>query len=781
MPEPLISPSEAPTVLTSLKEPGRVVVFTGPKEGVGKSTVCLNLALAWAGSQNRKVVIVHMDPLCRDDVSYSLGSPNPPSLASMSQLVGENPTGGLGRLLKGRIPISQWGVGLLPLASSRKEFLTLAPNVVVKILGSLAESYDLFLDVDPFFPMQIFSYDLADLVYWICLPQRSHFTATYALFNEIKALHFPLDKFEIVVNQANLPGALAPKEVGGFFRGMQKNVLAYMPWEDLIPEYANTQKILVVEQLQSDWVKALRVLLGRTMELKPSVKHWESFLQSEEFSASAGLLWKPSAAAAPADASARPTSKAATAAALGPIPEFWDELKGKVHKLVVAAMETERIRISEDPKQNEDNRSKVGAIIENLLQREQNLSLSRGQREQFVVELVDEILGYGPLQALLRDPTVNEIMVNAFDKIYIEQKGQLVLLPMRFRNDEQVVQVIKRIVAPVGRRIDESVPLVDARLKDGSRVNAIIAPLAVSGPTLTIRRFSAKPFTHQQLIGFGACTAGFIEFLRAAVIVKKNLLISGGTGTGKTTFLNMLSNFIPDGERIITVEDTAELRLLAEHWIRLESRPPNIEGKGEITIRDLIKNCLRMRPDRIIVGECRGGEALDMLQAMNTGHEGSLATLHANTPDDAISRLSAMCLMAGTDLPMNVLIDMISSAVNVFIQITRFADGKRRVTYITECVGRDGVKILTKDIFRFVQTAMDDKGVSYGYFTACDYVPRFFEEIRLKGLPIPKEAFDSERTKKKKGLPNAIDDMLKAGLQVPDDAEAIAFGAGGVH
>ncbi|MDE2512115.1 MAG: CpaF family protein [Elusimicrobia bacterium] len=559
---------------------------------------------------------------------------------------------------------------------------------------------------------------------------------------------------------------------------MQKTVLAYMPWEDLIPEYANTQKILVVEQLQSDWVKSLRVLLGRTMEVKATAKHWESSMEAEEFGASADLLWKPSAsAAAPAAEKGTTISTAPT----GPIPEFWDELKGKMHKLVVGAMETERIRISEDPKLNEENRSKVGQIIENLLQRESNLALSRTQREQFVTELVDEILGLGPLQALLRDPSINEIMVNAFDKIYIEQKGQLVLLPMRFRNDEQVVQVIKRIVAPVGRRIDESVPLVDARLKDGSRVNAIIAPLAVSGPTLTIRRFSAKPFTHKQLIGFGACTEGFIEFLRAAVIIKKNILISGGTGTGKTTFLNMLSNFIPDGERIITVEDTAELRLLAEHWIRLESRPPNIEGKGEITIRDLIKNCLRMRPDRIIVGECRGGESLDMLQAMNTGHEGSLATLHANTPSDAISRLSAMCLMAGTDLPMNVLIDMISSAVNLFIQITRFADGKRRVTYITECVGRDGVRILTKDIFRFVQTWMDEKGTSYGYFTACDYVPRFYEEIKLKGLPIPKEAFMSERTKKKNGLPNAIDDMLKAGLPVPDDAEAVAFahGSGG--
>jgi|CXWL01.1.fsa_nt_gi pilus assembly protein CpaF len=760
-----------------MAEPGRVVVFTGPKEGVGKTTTCLNLALAWAGSQNRKVVIVHMDPMCRNDLSFVLGV-NPPTLASMVSLVGENPTGGLGRLLKGRIPISQWGVGLLPLAANRAEFQKLSPNMVVKILGSLAESYDLFLDVDPFFPLQIFSFDLADLIYWTCLPQRSHFEATYALFNEIKALHFALDKFEVIVNQANLPGALAPKEVDRFFNAIQKRVLAYMPWEDLIPEYANTQKILVVEQLQSDWVKSLRILLGRMMEITPTVKNWETSIASDEFSSAADILWKPTAAPA---AAAETVKAAATTIkkSQGPLPEFWDELKSKMHKLVVSAMETERIRISDDANANQENHAKVAQIIDNLLHREQSLSLSRAQREQFTGELVDEILGLGPLQQLLRDPSVNEIMVNGYDKIYIEQKGQLILLPMRFRNDEQVVQVIKRIVAPVGRRIDESVPLVDARLKDGSRVNAIIAPLAISGPTLTIRRFSAKPFTHDQLIKFGSTTSSVVDLLRAAVIVKKNILISGGTGTGKTTFLNMLSNFIPNDERIITVEDTAELRLLAEHWIRLESRPPNIEGKGEITIRDLIKNCLRMRPDRIVVGECRGGESLDMLQAMNTGHEGSLATLHANTPADAISRLSAMCLMAGTDLPMNVLIEMISSAVNLFIQITRFADGKRRTTYVTECVGRDGTKILTRDIFRFIQTSMDEKGNSYGYFTACDYVPRFFEEIKLKGLTIPKEAFMSERTKKKHGLPNAIDEMIRAGLTVPDDAEAVAMSQGG--
>ncbi|HAM35548.1 MAG TPA: hypothetical protein DEB40_01950 [Elusimicrobia bacterium] len=734
-----------------VKEPSRVLVFTGPKEGVGKSTLCLNLALAWAGSQNRKVLIVHMDPLCRNDAGFMLGV-NPPTLASMVHLVGDNPSG-LGKLLKGRIPITQWGVGLLPLAAKRQEILNISPQIVAKILGSLAESYDLFLDVDPFFPMQVFSFDLADLVFWNCLPQRAHFEATYNMFQEIKGLHFPLEKFEVIVNEANLPGALAPKEVDRFFAAMQKKVLAYMPWEDLLPEYSNTQRILVVENLQSDWVKTLRIILGRTMEVQPTAKHWESFMSSEEFGEGADFLWKRQGGAEGDGAAARARSagsRTAAAATASGVPEFWDELKSKMHKMVVAAMETERIRISDDAAQNDENRKKVSTIIENLLQKEAHLPLSRAQREQFTGELVDEILGLGPLQALMRDASINEIMVNSYDRIYIERGGKLVLLPARFRNDEQVIQVIKRIVAPIGRRIDESVPLVDARLKDGSRVNAIIAPLAVSGPTLTIRRFSAKPFNHKQLIGFGACTPEMIEFLKSCVALRKNVIISGGTGTGKTTFLNMLSNFIPEEERIITVEDTAELKLMQEHWVRLESRPPNIEGKGEITIRDLVKNCLRMRPDRIVVGECRGAEALDMLQAMNTGHEGSLATIHANTPSDTISRLSAMCLMAGMELPMSVLIDMIASAIHLIVQLTRFSDGKRRVTYITEITGREGVEVHTRDIFRFQQVSVDEQGRSIGYFSAQDYVPTFHDEFRLKGLAVPRELYESEEAKKRK-------------------------------
>ncbi len=739
--------SPAPTESgRSAREPCRVVAFTGPKEGVGKSTIALNLALAWAGSQNRKVIIVQMDPLCRTDLGFLLGVQPPiPTLWSMLSLAGESATGGIGKLLRGRIPITQYGVGVLPLATKREEFKSLSSQSIVKILSALSESYDLFLDVDPYFPMQVFSFDLADIIYWVSLPQRAHFEATYNLFTEFKTLHFAMEKFEIIVNQCNLPGAIAPKEVDRFFGVMQKKVLSYLPWEDLLPEYANTQRILVVENLQSDWVKGLRTLLGRTLEVKPTLKHWDTNVTSEELTEGADLLWKPSAKPAAEKSSEK---KSAATPVGGPEPEGWDELKMKMHKLVVAAMETERIRISDDPKQNDENRTRVGAIIDTLLQREPNLVLSRQQREQFSTELVDEILGLGPLQVLLRDPGINEIMVNAFDKVYIEEKGNLKLLPMRFRNNDQVVQVIKRIVAPVGRRIDESVPLVDARLKDGSRVNAIIAPLAVSGPTLTIRRFSAKPFTGEQLMSFGAIVPDMLNFIRDAVIVRKNIIVSGGTGTGKTTFLNMCSNYIPQGERIITVEDTAELNLMAEHWIRLESRPPNIEGKGEVTIRDLIKNCLRMRPDRIIVGECRGGEALDMLQAMNTGHEGSLATIHANTPKDGLSRLSAMCLMAGTDLPISVLVDMISSAVHLFVQLTRFSDGKRRVTFITEITGKDGVMFKMQDLFLFHLRTVTAEGKTMGDFEACGNVPTFYPEFKHKGIEMPLALFATAEQKK---------------------------------
>ncbi|MFH1726339.1 MAG: ATPase, T2SS/T4P/T4SS family [Elusimicrobiota bacterium] len=737
------APSRLPATQTAAsrtRPPGRVIVFSGPKEGVGKTTIALNLALAWAGTQSRNVIIVHLDPLCRNELSFMLGL-QPPTLASLSQFVGKE-VSALAKLLKGRVPISQWGVGVLPLGAKRTDALQLSPQIVVPILESLNQAYDLFLDVDPFFPMQVFSFDLADVIFWACLPQRAHFEATFNTFQELKGLHFPLERFQIVINEGNLPGALAPKEVERFFQAMNKGVLTYMPWEDLLPEFANTARVLVIEQPHSDWVKALRPLLGCVMEAKPAAKDWRAAVSQGAFAGGVDIGWQPADGGRGSAAGGSGGSEVRTLTKRGDVPEFWDELKGKMHKNVVAAMETERIRIGDDAKGNEEIRKNVASIIENLLQKETNLPLSRDMRSRFVEELIDEILGLGPLEQLMRDETVNEIMVNAPDKVFIEQRGKLVLTPLRFRDEEQIIQVIKRIVAPVGRRIDESVPLVDARLKDGSRVNAIIPPLAVSGPSLTIRRFAKKPFTGDVLIKMGSITHELLEFLGNCVKVRKSVIISGGTGTGKTTFLNLLSNYISPDERIITVEDTAELRLEQEHWVRLESRPPNVEGKGEVTIRDLVKNCLRMRPDRIVVGECRGAEALDMLQAMNTGHEGSLATIHANSPRDALTRMEAMCMMASSELPIWAVREMMSSAVHMVVQLTRFADGVRRITWITELTGRDGNTVLSNDLFRYCQTGVDPEGKSLGFFSGCGKPPKFYGEFKLAGVDVPLSLFN---------------------------------------
>lgn len=352
-------------------------------------------------------------------------------------------------------------------------------------------------------------------------------------------------------------------------------------------------------------------------------------------------------------------------------------------------------------------------------------------------QVLDEAIGLGPLEELLANDNVSEIMVNRFDEIYIERGGRLQRYPLTFTGDQAVMGVIERIVAPLGRRIDESSPMVDARLKDGSRVNAIIPPLALKGPCLTIRKFAKRKLTADDLIAFDAISPEMATFLEVCVVGRKNVIVSGGTGSGKTTLLNILSNFIPMGERIITVEDAAELKLNHEHLVSLESRPSNVEGRGGVPIRELVKNTLRMRPDRIVVGECRGAEALDMLQAMNTGHEGSLTTLHANTPRDGLARLETMVLMAGMDLPLVAIREQISSAVDIVVQQTRFACGSRKVTSITELTGMESGKIQIQELFKFVSLGYaNDNGKAgkvQGYFTGCDMVPSFYDELRATG------------------------------------------------
>lgn len=357
-------------------------------------------------------------------------------------------------------------------------------------------------------------------------------------------------------------------------------------------------------------------------------------------------------------------------------------------------------------------------------------------------DVLNEAVGLGPLEAMLADDDVTEIMVNRSNEIYVERKGRLTLSSTTFTNNNAVLQVIERIITPLGRRIDESSPMVDARLKDGSRVNAIIPPLAIKGPSITIRKFSKERLEFEDLVGFNSVSPEMVEFLKICVVHKKNIIVSGGTGSGKTTLLNVLSNLIPKDERIVTAEDAAELQLNQPNMVSLESRPPNLEGKGEIAIRELVKNALRMRPDRIVVGECRGGEALDMLQAMNTGHDGSLTTAHANTPRDMLSRLEVMVLMAGMDLPVTAIREQISSAVNLIVQQRRFACGTRKITNITEVVGIESGKIQLQDIFVYNQIGVDDNGKVSGQFEACGFIPSFYEELSRMNVDLNRHIFE---------------------------------------
>jgi pilus assembly protein CpaF len=398
-----------------------------------------------------------------------------------------------------------------------------------------------------------------------------------------------------------------------------------------------------------------------------------------------------------------------------------------------------------DPKLDLSNQVEVRRQIEELFGKiadEEGLALTRAERVRMLEQITDEILGLGPLEPLLRDDTITELMVNGPQQVYIEREGRLELTNVTFQNDEHVMKIIQRIIAPIGRRVDESSPMVDARLADGSRVNAIIPPLSLVGPVITIRKFSATPFTVEDLIRFGTATPEMFEFLEACVKARLNIFVAGGTGSGKTTMLNILSSFIPDDERIVTIEDAAELQLRQEHVVTLEARPSNIEGKGAVPIRELVRNALRMRPDRIVVGECRSAEALDMLQAMNTGHDGSMSTGHANTPRDMLSRLETMVLMAGMDLPLKAIREQIASAVDLIVHQNRLKDGSRKIVNITEVQGMEGDVIVMQDIFVFEQTAVVE-GKIQGKLRPTGIRPKFVEKFEVHGIHLPPNVFGS--------------------------------------
>ena len=415
-------------------------------------------------------------------------------------------------------------------------------------------------------------------------------------------------------------------------------------------------------------------------------------------------------------------------------------LKERIHNRLVKEVDKGLLEKSEAPEAKARLREEVGSIINRVLD-EEAPGLAISDRQKVTLEILDDIVGYGPINPLLQDPTITEIMVNGPYQVYIERNGKLELTNVTFRDANHVMHIIEKIVSPLGRRIDEASPMVDARLPDGSRVNAIIPPLSLIGPCITIRKFSRDPFTIEDLINFGTLTREMAIFLEACVKARLNIVVAGGTGSGKTTTLNVLSSFIPEDERIITIEDAAELQLRQEHVVTLESRPPNIEGKGAITIRDLVRNALRMRPDRIVVGEVRGGEALDMLQAMNTGHDGSLTTAHANSPRDTLARLETMVMMAGMELPVKAIREQIASALDLIVYQARLRDGTRKITRISEVQGMEGDVITTQDIFVFEQHGIDEHGKVVGTFYPTGIRPKFAEKFEAHGIHLPAGIF----------------------------------------
>ncbi|MEK8023624.1 MAG: CpaF family protein [Candidatus Hydrogenedentota bacterium] len=432
--------------------------------------------------------------------------------------------------------------------------------------------------------------------------------------------------------------------------------------------------------------------------------------------------------------------KAATSTAEKAALSPRDILKKRVQEKLIAEIDSALLAMPDQEMKRTLLRARIEENIA-LLGSDIGVTLTKKEHEEVIKELLDDILGLGVIQVLIDDQDVSEIMVNGPNQVYIEKKGKLTLTDVKFANEEAVRTTINKIISPLGRRCDESMPYVDARLKDGSRVNAVIPPLALNGSTITIRKFKKDPLRTADLIRFGAFTQTLCDFMQASVMIMKNIVVSGGTGSGKTTLLNALSSFIDPGARIATVEDAAEIQILQPHWVRLETKSANVEGKGAVTMRDLIRNTLRMRPDRVIIGECRGGETLDMLQAMNTGHDGSLTTLHANTPIDAMRRIETMVMMSGVDLPSKAIREQMGAAVHMVVQQSRLADGSRRITYISQSLGFDGNEVQLADIFKYVQTGLSPEGKIIGSHQPMRHIPTFYQQYIKNGIILPLTIF----------------------------------------
>jgi Flp pilus assembly CpaF family ATPase/MinD-like ATPase involved in chromosome partitioning or flagellar assembly len=718
----------------------RIVTVVGAKGGVGRSVLAANLAVATA--------VRHRSPVALVDLDWLAGG----SLASVLDL--EPLTRHWGHWVAREATLEQLmaphatGVSLLGAPPPGEAVIPM--EHLIRLLHELGGRFgDIVIDTcwPHISPLMVPLFDLASVVLAVVTPDITTLQATRDLLDRARDLHFPSDRVAVALNREGITTDISADDVAAT---LKRKLIGRVPYHPAVVSSVNRGLPLVTHAPGHPVSQAMAGLAERLRQFPPVDLAHRRMTELTEEAAQAARPF-PTALTGPLPAVVPPGPAEGDRAPLEPVlamvPRERDlaevrELKVAMHAKLVEQMKLEDIPFERlaDPEFKAVLRDQVAERVNRLIDDLHVKLDSRAERARLVADIANEAIGYGPLEGFLADETVSEIMVNGPGQIFIEQRGRLTLSNRTFTDEKQLRVVIDRIVAPIGRRVDESSPMCDARLPDGSRVNVIIPPLALGGSTITIRKFSRKRLGIQDLIGFDTCTPAMAQFLEACVLAKLNIFISGGTGSGKTTLLNVLSSFIPEDERIVTIEDAAELKLAQTHVISLESRPPNLEGQGAVPIRDLVRNSLRMRPDRIIVGEVRGGEALDMLQAMNTGHDGSLATGHANSPRDALARLETMVLMAGMDLPVRAIREQIASAIHLIVQQSRLTDGTRKITRISEVTGMEGEIITMQDIFEFRQTGRTQSRVE-GAFRTTGIRPYCLETIESMGHKLPPDLF----------------------------------------
>ena len=704
-----------------------VIGVLGGKGGVGKSVFAANIALAIQMELRTSTLLIDLDSKSCGDQNIITGLRPVKTMEELCRHTGSISSASLNTLLA-RHASGMMYVGAVHNAGDPHD---VDPEAALKQLDALSKHFkyiviDLGCDLNP---LQLAVASECTALTIVTIPEVLAITQTNRLLNELMSATLPNEMMQIVVNKASRSG-LAPASIG---QTLRKQVVGVIPQDDITVNGSVQRSAPFIlnskTPIAAAYHETVRRLCGGLLQKLKSLNKPKGIqLKAQEQHKSNK----------PKDDSNSPTKKKEQDLDPRTI------LKLRIHHELIEAMDLKKgiADTDGDPAKERALEQKTQQSISQILDKA-SPGLARDERSSIIKEVLDEALKLGPLEDLLEDMDVTEIMVNGWDKIFIERKGRITLSPVVFTSNLQLRNVIERIVTPLGRRIDEKTPYVDARLLDGSRVHAIIEPLAIDGPALTIRKFAKDPITAEHYVNWGTATRSMLDFLKICVEQGLNVVISGGTGSGKTTLLNVMSSCIPNTERVITVEDAAELQLKQEHVVRLETRPANMEGTGAISIRDLIKNTLRMRPDRIVVGECRDGAALDMLQAMNTGHDGSMTTVHANNPREAIGRLETLCMMAGMELPVQAIREQIAGAVDLIIQISRLSDGSRKIISVTEVVGIQGETVTLQEVFRFREDGYDKNRKIIGTFQAMGLIPSFIEKFEARGVIIPRHLFSN--------------------------------------